>query len=157
MKPARIIILTGAKQSGKSTTLLQWSENKNVGGFLTLIASGKRMLFSLPEKIYSPFEAAESTEQTISVGRYHLLKSTFVQMNGHLINQSNNLFDYLIIDEIGPLELKGEGIYAGLTYLLYNASVPLLLVIREGLVQQVVDKFKLNNVEIISKEYLIRI
>lgn len=146
MKPARIVILTGAKQSGKSTRLLQWSEHKNIGGFLTLIVSGKRMLFSLPQKVYSPFESAQSNEQTISVGRYHLLTSTFDQMNNHLINQSNNLFDWLIIDEVGPLELKGEGIYPGLTHLLNDSSVPLVLVVREGLVQQVIDKFNLNQV-----------
>jgi nucleoside-triphosphatase THEP1 len=152
MKPARIIILTGAIQTGKSTRLLQWSEHKNVGGFLTPIVSDKRMLFSLPQKVHTPFESMESNEQTISVGRYHLLKSTFDQMNTHLINQSNNLFDWLIIDEVGPLELQGEGIYTGLIYLLSNSSVPLLLVVREGLVQQVVDKFNLAGVELVTKD-----
>jgi nucleoside-triphosphatase THEP1 len=155
MKPAKIIILTGAKQSGKSTRLLQWSEHKSIGGFLTPIVSGKRMWFSLPQKEYAPFESVQSNDQTISIGRYHLLTSTFDQMNTHLKNQSNNLFDWLIIDEVGPLELKGEGIYPGLTHLLNDSSVPLVLVVREGLVQQVIDKFKLTNVEIISKEYLI--
>lgn len=154
MKPAKIVILTGAVQTGKSTTLLKWSEHKNTGGFLTLIVSGRRMLFSLPEKSFSPFESIQANAQTITVGRYHLLNNAFEQMNNHLLNQSTLSFDWLIIDEVGPLELKGEGIYRGLMHVLHNCGAYLLLVVREGLVQQVVDKFGLEKVEIISKEYL---
>lgn len=152
MKPVKVIILTGAVQVGKSTALLRWIEAKNVGGFLTLIIAGKRMLFSLPQKSYTSFEAVQADAQTITVGRYHLLKSAFDQMNNHLLNQSNILFDWLVIDEVGPLELKGEGIYSGLVHVLNNCSNPLLLVVREGLVQQVIDNFKLEKVEIVSKE-----
>lgn len=155
MKPSKIVILTGEKQSGKSTTLLTWIEDKNIGGFLTPVVSGKRMLFSLPEKVYHPFESTESHEQSITVGRYHLLKSAFHIMNKHLVQQSSTMFDWLVIDEVGPLELNEEGVYAGLLHVLHNTNIPLLLVVREGLVQQVVEKFKPNTVEIISKEYLI--
>jgi nucleoside-triphosphatase THEP1 len=155
MKPARIVILTGAKQSGKSSTLLTWIENKNVGGFLSPVVSGKRMLFSLPEKVYLPFESTGNHEQSISVGRYQLLKSTFQLMNKHLVEQSGAMFDWLVIDEIGPLELNEEGVYPGLMHVLHNSQNSLLLVVREGLVEQVIQKFIFNDAEVISKEYLI--
>lgn len=155
MKPAKIVILTGEVQSGKSTALLQWVEHRNAGGFLTQIVAGKRMLFSLPEKVYAPFESVQASEYTLAVGRFHLLKSTFDQMNNQLINQSGALFEWLIIDEVGPLELREGGIYPGLMYVLHHSVTPLLLVVRAGLVQQVVDKFKLEKVEIVSKEDIV--
>lgn len=155
MKPSKIIILTGAKQSGKSTALLTWIEEKNVGGFLTPIVSGKRILLSLPDKVYTPFESTDSYAESIKVGRYEFLKSAFQVMNNHLVQQSSSVFDWLVIDEVGPLELNGEGIYPGLIHVLHNTNNSLLLVVREGLVEEVIEKFKLTSAEIILKEDIV--
>ncbi len=152
MKPPRIVILTGAKQSGKSTTLLTWISQKNVGGFLTPVVSGKRMLLSLPEKKYAFFEATENDTESITVGRYQLLKSAFHIMNNHLVQQADTMLDWLIIDEVGPLELNEEGVYPGLKHVLDNTKNSLLLVVREGLVQQVVDKFYVERPEVITSD-----
>lgn len=154
MKPTRVIILTGPVQSGKTTALQQWIGKKNVGGFLTPVIEGKRQVLMLPEKLGIPFEAEKASKESISVGRFNLLKSTFDQMNQHIQEQSSQLFDYVIVDEIGPLELSEEGLYSGLIHLLNNSRIPLLLVVRENLVQQVIEKFELTKVDLIHKDLL---
>jgi nucleoside-triphosphatase THEP1 len=153
MKPTKIVILTGAIQSGKTTTLLRWCEHKAVGGFLTPVVTGKRMLFTLPDKVCAPFEADHASEESIAVGRYHLLNSAFTEINNCLVQQSQVQLDWLIVDEVGPLELSEKGCYAGLMHILSNSTNPLLCVVRAGLVQQVIDKFKLTDTVVVEKNF----
>ncbi|MCZ8215820.1 MAG: hypothetical protein O9262_06240 [Cyclobacteriaceae bacterium] len=153
MKPTKIVILTGAIQSGKTTTLLRWCEHKTVGGFLTPVVTGKRMLFSLPEKRYAPFEADQASEESMAVGRYYLLNNAFAEMNNLLIQQTQMQLDWLIVDEVGPLELNEKGCYAGLVHIINHSTTPLLCVVRAGLVQQVIAKFNFSNPMVVEKDF----
>jgi nucleoside-triphosphatase THEP1 len=151
--PAKIVILTGAIQSGKTTTLLRWCEHKRVGGFLTPVVKGKRMLFTLPDKVYTPFETDQANIQSIAIGRYHLLNSAFAEMNQRLVWQAQMQLDWLIVDEVGPLELNEKGCYTGLMHLISHSNTPLLFVVRAGLVQQVIDRFNLTDAEVVEKDF----
>ncbi|NBP68610.1 MAG: hypothetical protein EBR30_20830 [Cytophagia bacterium] len=153
MELTKIVILTGAIQSGKTTTLLRWCEHKRVGGFLTPVVTGKRMLFTLPDKVYAPFEADQASEESMAVGRFYLLKSAFAEMNNRLVQQNPEQLDWLIVDEVGPLELSEKGCYAGLVHAINHCTTPLLCVIRAGLVQQVIDKFNLTDAIVVEKDF----
>lgn len=151
--PTKIVILTGAIQSGKTTTLLRWCEHKTVGGFLTPVVTGKRMLFTLPDKVYAPFEADQASEDSVAVGRYHLLNNAFTEMNQRLIQPTQMQLDWLIVDEVGPLELDEKGCYTGLVHIINHSTTPLLCVVRAGLVQQVIAKFNLTDVVVVEKDF----
>jgi nucleoside-triphosphatase THEP1 len=51
---------------------------------------------------------------------------------------------WLVVDEIGPLELKGQGFHDVLRELLQKRKENIILVVREGLVQQVTEHFKIE-------------
>lgn len=57
-----------------------------------------------------------------------------------------NGVDLVIIDEIGPLELRGEGWAESLTCLVEQISCPMILTVRSRLSQQVVTTWNLDHV-----------
>lgn len=141
MPDTGIYLLTGAVGSGKTTALLHWTTNRNdVAGILSLQVEGKRMFFDLQHKERFPMEAADMESGVVSVGRYRFSKNNFEKATQILRNAL--LTDcWLIIDEIGPLELRGEGFHDVLKETLQQRKNKLLLVVREGLSETVMDYF----------------
>lgn len=154
--PMKILILSGPVQSGKTTALQQWCINRNAGGYLTPIQENRRMVQGLSPKISIPFEVPEPAEDTISVGRYHLLRSAFIQMNELLKAASATSFSWVVVDEVGPLELQHEGVHEGFSHLLNQGASNVLVVVRSHLVSRVVDKYSLAQATVIEKEMLSR-
>ena len=138
-----IFILTAPIQSGKTTSLINWSAERNdVQGILTPVVEGKRVFMNARTKEQFPMEAVDD-EETISTGRFHFSKTNFEKAI-QVIRDAIHKDGWLIIDEIGPLELKGEGFCDVLKKVLLQRNDKLLLVVREGLVQQVAVYFKIN-------------
>lgn len=153
-KRPEVFILTGPVQSGKTTALLNWLVDKKISGILTPILEGRRVVYLIKSKQYLPLETSDTQESTISVGRYTFLQSAFDTMNQHLQDNTNADSDWLVVDEVGPLELRSEGLYPALQKILVTASPKVLLVVRESLVQSVIEKFRLEGAQIISKDEL---
>ena len=75
------------------------------------------------------------------------------EVSDYLSNIEINYDDTIIIDEIGKLELKDEGFEPGVTALLNkfnntNLQAELILVVRDYLVQDVISKYNLKDIEI---------
>ncbi len=149
-----IFILTGAIQSGKTTALKKWSKEKSVGGMLTPLVEERRVVYDLASESYFPFEANSNDKNVISVGRYYFLQAAFDRMNTLLKHQSTSQHEWLLIDEVGPLELERKGLYDSVVYLLENAQPKLILVVRDSLVERVKDFFSLKEVRVICTEDL---
>lgn len=145
-----IRIYTGAKGSGKTTSLLEYCNNdNNTAGILTPIINGKRCFYDIASKAVFDMEYANELNDTaIAVGKYFFSKNAFNKAN-NILKQINATTE-IVIDEIGPLELKNSGFASVLKELLQQDNVNLLLVVREGLVQNVIDYFSLKNVTIIT-------
>jgi nucleoside-triphosphatase THEP1 len=139
---AQRIILTGEIQTGKTTALQQWLEGKQVRGILSPIVNGVRSLYAIQEGVYIPFQSPERSHETISVGRFHFYKRAFDQANEILLKEVR--VDWCIIDEVGPLELQGQGFFPALEKLRINSSSNLLLVVRSSLLEAVQEKFALH-------------
>ena len=62
---------------------------------------------------------------------------------------------WLLLDEIGPLELKGKGLATALIQILNNPAQAnnLVLVIREKMLKQVDNHFELNRFEVEKFEF----
>lgn len=152
-----IQILSGPIRSGKTTTLIHWAEHRHAcGGVLSPDVNGLRRLYNVFDKTSIAWQKEKfelDTDQQI--GRFVFDSRAFQQaedwLGGHL---SDPVIQYLILDEIGPLELSGKGWDAWL-----RKSMPLIgnkilvLVVRETLVDEVIESYGLQEVEIVPKAY----
>jgi nucleoside-triphosphatase THEP1 len=138
-----IHILTAPIQSGKTTSLVNWSEKRtDVYGILTPVIDGKRIFMNAKTKEQFPMEAT-GNEETLTVGRFIFSKTGFEKAK-QIIRDAININDWLVIDEIGPMELRGDGFCDVLKEVLSIRKEKLLLVVREGMAGKVKDYFKIS-------------
>ena len=139
-------ILTAPIQTGKTTSLVNWSEKKeDVHGILTPIVDGKRMFMNAHTRQLFLMEAKEGETETLTVGRFIFSKANFDKAI-LIIQDSIDKPGWLVIDEIGPMELRDEGFAAVLKEVMQNRKANTLLVVREGLAEKVKEHFRLTNV-----------
>ena len=149
----KIYILTGPVKSGKSTKLLDWvRDQSDASGILSLFIDSKKHLYSISDNKKKCLET--SNKGDVLVGRYMFDSKVFEWAQKKLIGELQNANHYLIIDEVGYLELKGEGLEPMLSKTIKTIEerddITLLLVVRESLVNQVIEHYKLYNTKIIS-------
>jgi nucleoside-triphosphatase THEP1 len=138
-----IYFFTGPVRSGKTTALIQWAGNrKHVYGVFTPDAGEKRVFMNADSKEIFSMEAA-GNEETIAIGRFSFSKKNFVKAS-LIISDAIEKEGWLVIDEIGPLELKGEGFAAVLKEILAQRKDKIILVVREGLVEKVISYFEIQ-------------
>jgi nucleoside-triphosphatase THEP1 len=143
-------ILTGPVQSGKTSSLLQWAEKRNdVYGILTPVVNGKRVFMNAHTKEQFPMQAGSEETDLLSIGRFVFSKAGFEKAI-QVISASVHCPGWLVIDEVGPLELRGEGFYNVIKEVLINRTSNLLLVVREGLADAVITKFLINGSIVIT-------
>jgi len=150
----QVYILTAPIQSGKTTALLNWSENrKDVYGILTPIADGKRMFMNAQNRQLFSMEAEDNDEEVaFIVGKFVFSKNSFDKAI-QTIRDGINKEGWLVIDEIGPLELKGEGFHDVLKEVLQQRQDNILLVVREKdeTLEKVKTYFGIENAIIITQ------
>ncbi|MBK7567281.1 MAG: hypothetical protein IPI31_05585 [Bacteroidetes bacterium] len=142
--PKKALIVTGPINSGKTTRLTEWCKNRNdVYGILTPKINGKRVFVDVATGDQFEMEALEHEENVLSIGKYIFSVSGFVRAKNILKNATNRKNGWIIIDEVGPLELKGEGFEVELKELLNSKddSFKVIIVVRESLVEEVVSYF----------------
>lgn len=149
-----IFIFTGPIQSGKTSSLISWSDNRNdVCGILTPVVSGKRVFMNAQTKEQFPMEVTEIKEEVLTIGRFIFSKTGFDRA-AQIIREAMHKKSWLIIDEIGPIELRGEGFHAIVKEAAEKRKEKIILVVREGLAKQVRNHFNINAVIITSTDNL---
>ncbi len=144
-----VFILTAPIQSGKTTSLLQWSENrKDVFGILTPVVNGKRVFLNPLSKEQWPMEANDD-EETVAAGRFLFSKKGFERAVA-VIAEGIDKEGWLVIDEIGPLELRGDGFNAVLREAVRNRKARLLIVVREGMAEKISLHYDISDYFIIK-------
>ena len=157
-----IDILTGPVQSGKTTHLISWIKyHSNCAGLLAPVVENKRQFYSIHNEVFYPLEAtddSDSDQELITIGKYQFLNSSFLWAHSQLHQAMELRPHWLIIDEIGPIEIRGEGLEPWIGKILnqYQRSRKnrLILVIREKLVDQVIKHYKLENDCMIHEAFL---
>jgi nucleoside-triphosphatase THEP1 len=142
----RVIILTGPIQSGKTTALVNWSEKRaDVTGILTPVVDGRRFFMEVKSRHLFAMEAKEGETNTLAVGRFLFSQHNFNKAI-QLIRNNMHTPGWLVIDEIGPLELNGQGFSEVLKEVLAHRQHPILLVVREkdNLVEKVKSYFPIH-------------
>ena len=159
MQKNNIIILSEPVRSGKTTALLNWiNSNDNVDGILSPDINNMRKLLFIRDLHLMEFETLKE-QDIIEVGRFKLLKKSFDNGNEYLKNIVPVASGNIIIDEIGKLELNEMGFYDGLVSCLNciknsEEKFNLILVVRDTLLQAVIEKFNLHDATVISKKEL---
>lgn len=100
-------------------------------------------------------QVEKSSPNSIQIGNYYFDPSFFVWANECIAHELNLIPDFLIIDEVGKLELKNIGLYKSVSkaieiYDNTDSSKQLLLVVRDSLLEEVLTFFELENYEVIS-------
>lgn len=153
----RIYILTGPIQTGKTTALMNWCLAKTtVAGILTPIVNEKRKFFNISNKEIFDMEADDKEKNILSIGKYNFSQVAFSKAEQIILEPLLSNIQYLVIDEIGPLEIKGEGFYNATKELLQNdLSVNIILVVRKNLLLDIIKLFDLekNNLHIVEKSF----
>jgi nucleoside-triphosphatase THEP1/ABC-type thiamin/hydroxymethylpyrimidine transport system permease subunit len=154
----KIFILSGPVQSGKTTSLIKRTEKRNdVYGILTPVVDGKRVFMNVQARQLFDMEATEEETEVLTVGRFIFSKKGFDKAI-QIIRDAKDKEGWLIIDEIGPMELRGEGFCEVLKEVLAtgNEKQKLLLIVRDGLVDTTKEFFQLKEVVIITNISVLR-
>ncbi len=156
-----IYILSGKIRSGKTSALKDWAAQRNeVDGLLCPDnAEGKRYFFELKSKTEFALEVeSESAHDAISVGPFLFSKSAFERANTFLKTLLDSKNNYVIIDELGKLELKNKGLHEAANLLIPNfidhKEKHLILVIRDTLLEDTIEHYGISNYQIITKASL---
>jgi len=142
-----IYILTGPVQSGKTTRIANWAMEKNdVFGILSPVIKGKRMFTDVHTKEIFEMEANPGETEILMIGKCKFSKVRFSKTIDIIRNGMNKKNGWLVVDEIGPLELRGEGFSEILKEILHSASnqQKILLVIRETILEAVIQYYGLR-------------
>jgi nucleoside-triphosphatase len=141
----KIIIVTGNIQTGKTTFLQTFCEQQQTAGILTPIINQKRFFYDISKHTFFEMEA-NPTEEKLAIGKYLFSVKAFIHANNILLEASTREdIKYLIIDEIGPLEIKlQQGLYTSIKKIIDKPyKYTLLLVVRTQLVDMAIAHLKL--------------
>lgn len=135
------MIVTGRKGEGKSTFCWQllkylYIQGIKAGGVITLQNDKKSFyLVSLDTKI--PFEANEK-ENYIPIGNFRINKENMEKAIS--VIRSDLGCDFLFLDEIGLLELRGEG-YHSILDVVISRKKSNILVVKKGILDEFQDLY----------------
>ncbi|MBE0460023.1 MAG: DUF2478 domain-containing protein [Candidatus Aminicenantes bacterium] len=148
-----LFILTGPLHSGKTTLLkniVQVLENKNmrIDGFLSQAVNKNDDcigydLFDLKNKKSFPYMRKSGKDKWIQSGSYFLIQKGLMQAK-KIISRKKDI-DIFIVDEVGPLELSGKGLFPELEKLIREPVVPLLIVVQSRILESFLSLFSLTS------------
>lgn len=155
----KIYILSEPIQTGKTTLLTKWiKRTKQVAGILTPDINGTRKLYDIAGNQYHGLQLNE-LESGVSIGRFVFDKAAFEKARNILVQSLQQDCDWILVDEIGRLELdKKEGLEPAVTTLInaFKQSASdkkLLLVIRDYLLADAIAHYGLENATVLPRSF----
>ena len=147
LSPARVFIVTGAQGEGKSSLIAALAEALRGAGLIPVgfhapgfWAEGRRSGFDLidlggGERL--PLCRTDGPQEWPSQGPFRFSPEGLAFGRRALSEALRRGPDLVIVDEVGPLELRGEGWSEGLDALVRGRRAPMVWVVREGLIDEV--------------------
>lgn len=154
MKQPNWYILSGTVHSGKTSRLLRWIEGRSgICGILAPVIEGKRHLMRVDTQEARRVELLDTEtgyQPEWRIGKYVFSKDVFLWGQQVLEQGCRDETEWMIIDEIGLLELDGKGLEPAVTNIL-KRQAPILpgkiiLVVRESLRLKVVQHYNLESI-----------
>ena len=138
-----LFILTGPIHSGKTTLLKKVvkelkDQQHRIDGFLSEVVIKNCEifgydLFDLREKRSIPFLRKKGEEGWENIGSYFFMPQSLEKANNIILRSKED--DLLIVDEVGPLELEGKGLWPVLKKVIFLPFKRSLLVMRLDVVK----------------------
>lgn len=151
-----IFILTGPVHSGKTTLLKKMTQKLKQGelkieGFLSESQwRGEEIigydLLDLSDQKSHPFIRKTGKKDWEKKGPYYFIPETLA-LAKQIIGSASNT-DICVIDEVGPLELSGKGLWTALEEALRIHSASLLLVVRISILGKFLSKINRKDVRV---------
>ena len=142
----RVRLIHGEIGSGKTRRAAAWVEaealaGRTVAGVLALKSPSGRQFMDIVTGDQVPLEHPAGDEVPIPVGRFQFRQAAF-DWAVQRIEQSVGSVGSVVIDEVGPLEMRGGG-FAPLLDRLERAhpGIQRVLLVRTGLVEGIVERF----------------
>ena len=151
-----ILILTGPTRTHKTTTLRNWIKGRSdVAGVLSPDEGNLRVLLHVKDGQTIPWQRSAPQPGDLVIGRFSFDPNGFVTATGWL---NEGLKDpavrYIILDEIGNLELQGKGWDTWMrTALPLPEEKTLILVVRRPLLDEVIQRYQLDEISIVDRRY----
>lgn len=146
-KKAKVFLLSGGQGTGKTTLMKQLAgqlQNSgiNFGGILAPVVykDNQRIgydLFVIATKEQRPLCRLQGINSKVKAGNFVFDASVLEFGNTELSNLSAGSCNVVIIDEIGPLELSGQGWSESLSRTLVRDNKVVILSVRSQLIEQV--------------------
>ena len=154
---ARIYIFSRSIRSGKTTELLEWIRHqRKVAGILMPDVNGSRKMAEIVSGDVYEFEVASAGEGIISIGKYHFKEEIFKKGQEILLVKQRIPVDWIVVDEVGKLELEGRGFEPAVSELIKDVKEgsrkeKLLLVIRDSILETAVEQLHLDEAVIVNE------
>lgn len=145
-------IFTGKINSGKTTRVLKTAvmlekRGNAVGGIISVpqLREGKKYAYyayDILSKEAALLATTEPIENSIRLSRFFFALSGFKFAEEAI--KSAMSCDFLILDEAGPLELRGDGFADVLTFIAANYRGAFILTLRENILEEIISLFPLS-------------
>jgi len=155
----KITIISGEKQSGKTTYLMNFlkskiAEGKLYEGFVAIgtFKDGVRNSFRLIDistKEEMMFMMTEPISNSKQIGKFYINQKGLIFGENILKKALNSSCNGVVIDEIGPFELNNEG-WAESLKLLLNTNKEIIVTVRTEILQRIISFFELKDFTVIN-------
>lgn len=159
LKPA-VMVITGEVRQGKTIFLqtvlrLLAPMSISVGGFLALGVheNDERVGFDLVDidtGHTTPLCTIRPLPGAAQIGRFYFFESGLEKGRSLLTPEINHPHDLVVIDELGPMELNGEGWSSSVENLVARTIIPQVWVVRRPLVEKMLNKWNIGQAYIID-------
>lgn len=125
---------------------MDWLEGRSAAGILSPDVQDKRVMVDLTTRTSFPFQLDEK-ETGVRIGRFVFDPNAFVKANNMLSQAPQKAADWIVVDEVGRLEMdQQEGLAPSVQHLVQlaqsgNLTSKLLLVVRDYLYESAVEHY----------------
>lgn len=157
-----VLIITGKEKIGKSTFIKKLADELRiqdfiVGGFVSPSVFEENQhrgynLVNLLNLQEIPLSQTQPAQDYPKVGNYYFNQQSLAEGNRWLEKENIKQTDLVVIDEIGPWELKHQGWANSLTSIVKNYNKPIVLVVRSSIVDKVISHWGFRDARIINIE-----
>jgi nucleoside-triphosphatase THEP1 len=147
---AQIYIYSGPTHSGKTSRLETWiGKIQSIDGILMPTIDNKRYIKYIHTGEVELLETDTNNPDLVQrIGNYRFENEVFQKAQNYLLDLIHKRLEWIIIDEVGFLELDGQGFEPAVSKVIQEVetkqNINLLLVIRDYLKDQILDFYKLD-------------